>query len=194
MRRFDEIFDALIQWYKEGGVDELPPELKVHRLRWMQIRDYIMTHNPKHDGQVVSHFGIEWGLQETVVYYEVRNAKRFYAHIEPAVVEFDKIVLVSQIKALRQTAIVNGKLAVAAQCDKNLIALGAYDQPKALEGGGATVIEMHLDFNPALVTGGAKRDPKLLDQVKRFLGEAKAKRELLIDDVEFEDVPDQPEP
>ncbi|NID13769.1 hypothetical protein [Fibrivirga algicola] len=191
MRRFDEVFDALIKWYKEGGTEKLPPELADIKLKWMQIRDYILTHKPKHDGEVVSHFCVDWQLSDATVYHHVRMAKTFYAHCDSAVLEFDKIVLIAQIKELRQLSLAAGKFAVAANCDKNLIALGGFDQPKQAESGGATVIEMHLDFNPSLVTGGAKRDPKLLDQVKRHLGEAKARRELLIEDIEHEDLPER---
>ncbi|MEZ0485427.1 hypothetical protein [Fibrella aquatica] len=183
--RFDEIFDALIKWYKAGGIDELPPDLKAHALRWMKIRDYILSFNPKHDGEVASHFSIEWKLSEAQVYHEISHAKRFYAHCAPAVADFEKIVLTAQIKDLRQKAIAKGNLAVAANCDKNLIKLGGYDQPAPQAEIGAGVINVHMQFNPALV--GAKRDPGLLAQVKRHLGE-RAARELLISDVDFEDI------
>ncbi|WP_128544076.1 hypothetical protein [Larkinella soli] len=182
--RFQEAFDHIMRWYRSDGQKPLSPPLEARRLRWVAAREYIVLYKPLTDSEIVKYLAKTYGISEPQAWRDVRDTKRFFATMEAVDKEFDKIMLIAQIKDLRTKAILLEDYKTAAKCDENLIKLGHFDQPG--EGGpaGKTIV-LSIDFNPARI--GAKPIPNLQQMVEKFIGE-RARRELMIDDTDFEAV------
>ncbi len=179
--RYEVIYDKIMRHYNRGEV--LPADLAGRVLRWKAARVYLLDLNPKTDYDVVQLVADEFGVSEGTAWNDVRDTKRFFASLEQVNAGFDKVLLRQKILKLEADTM---KDQVKAMCHANLIKLGGYDRPVA-EDNAAKQIIIQLDFNPALV--GAKPIPNLQRIVEKFIGD-KARRELMIEDTDFEPVAD----
>lgn len=179
--RYEVIYDKIMRHFNKG--EDLPDELAGRVMRWKIARSYLLDLQPRTDYDVVQLLVEEFTISEGTAWNDVRDCKRFFGSMEQINSEFEKIRLRARIEKLAHTT---NKDSVKAMCHANLIKLGGFDKPEEEEAGGAKQIILNLSFNPALV--GAKDVPNLDRAVQRFLGE-KAKKELIIEDVDFEDVP-----
>lgn len=177
--KFEEYFDEILRWYRSDGNKRLRPELEAALTRWKSAREFILTRRPLVDSETVQFIVMTAGVSEATAWRDVRNAKRLFASMEAVNIEFEQIMLLADMKDLRVQALLKNKHDVAAKCDatrqKVLERVSAQTETEQ----GTKQIVLNLTFNPALV--GAKPNPKLLEQVEKFIGE-KARRELMIDD------------
>ncbi|KAB7728136.1 hypothetical protein F5984_20540 [Rudanella paleaurantiibacter] len=182
--RFEDAFERIRRYYDRG--QPLPPDLADRVMYWKAARSYFLGDDPtiRTDSDVVDRLCDDFEeLSEGSAWRHVRDCKRYFASMETVNVEFEKVLLKARISKLEQTT---SKDSIRAACHTNLIKLGGFDQPQHSEGGSKTVI-LNIAFNPALV--GAKPVPNLLQTVEKFIGE-KARRELMIEDTDFEMLPD----
>lgn len=185
-QRFEDAFDQIMRWYKdESGRIQLSPSLEGRRQRWLSAREWMLTYKPLTDTGVVNFLVQHHGVSEPQAWRDVRDTKRFFASMEKANREFERIMLVANIKDLRTKAESKGQFKVAAQCDATLAKMGQFDKPDETdEQATGKHIELLVGFNPKLV--GAKEIPNLLEQVQKFIGD-KAARELMLDNADFID-------
>lgn len=182
--RYEVIYDRIIRHYNRG--EELPDDLAERIKRWKSAREYFLDLKPKTDFDVVQLLVEEYEVSEGTAWNDVRDCKRFFASMEKTNREFDRILLKQKILKLENTT-TNDK--VKAMCHANLAKLGALDEPEQAGESGKQII-LNVDFNPARI--GAKPIPNLLATVEKFIGEA-AKRELMIEDTDFEMITDTPD-
>ena len=185
-QRFEDAFDQIMRWYKdESGRIQLSPSLEGRRKRWLSAREWMLTYKPLTDTGVVNFLMQHHGVSEPQAWRDVRDTKRFFASMEKANREFERIMLVANIKDLRTKAESLGQFKVAAQCDATLAKMGQFDKPdESDDQATGKNIELLVGFNPKLV--GAKEIPNLLEQVQKFIGD-KAARELMLDNADFID-------
>ncbi|MFD1143030.1 hypothetical protein ACFQ4C_18025 [Larkinella insperata] len=182
--RFEDAFDAILKWYKSDGETPLSASLEGRRQRWIAAREWMVAIRPLTDSETVKYLVSTYQVSEPQAWRDIRDTKRFFATMEATNKEFEKVMLIAQIKSLRTTALFNGDLKTAAKCDDNLIKLNHFDQPQDTDQA-PRQIKVSIDFNPARI--GAKPIPNLEAKVAAYIGE-KAKRELMIEDVDFEPV------
>lgn len=178
--RYEVIYDQIIRHYNKG--EELPDDLAKRVVRWKAARVYFLDLTPRTDFDIVQLIVEDFTVSEGTAWNDVRDCKRFFASMERTNREFDRTLLKQKILKLEHST---GKDQVKAICHANLIKLGALDEPDEGESTGKQVI-LNVDFNPQRV--GAKEIPNLLATVEKFIGEA-AKRELMIEDIDFEMIP-----
>ncbi|WP_234733239.1 hypothetical protein [Tellurirhabdus bombi] len=180
--RFEVVFDKIHRAWDRG--EDLPLAIADRLKRWKAAREYFLSKTYMTDSQIVERLADDFRISEGLAWRDVRDAKRFFASTEQVNKEFDIIMLNTRIRKLEDSA---DSDKVKAACHANLIKLNGYDKPQNVEEGSKQII-LNIDFNPALI--GAKPIPKLEQTVERFIGE-KAKRELMIEDVDFEDITDE---
>ncbi len=178
--RYEVIYDKIMRHYNKGDV--LPDDLADRLKRWKTARTYFLDIQPHTDYDVVQLISEEFGVSEGTAWNDVRDCKRFFASMEQVNIEFEKVMLRQKIMKLEHTTT---KDQVRAICHANLIKLNGFDKPVPEESGSKQII-LNIDFNPARI--GAKPIPNLLGVVEKFIGE-KAKRELMIEDTDFEMLP-----
>lgn len=174
--RFEDDFDKIMRSFKDERY-KLTDALQQRLDRWKSAREWILTQRPLTDSATVNFLKQNHGISEGQAWRDVRDTKRFFASMEKANLEYDRIMLVAQIRDLRAKAEFAGDFAVAAKCDATLQKMGVGKEAEAVDTGAKT-IELVIGFNPALI--GAKPIPNLLAEVTKYLGEEQARRELMI--------------
>ncbi|UHG93443.1 hypothetical protein [Spirosoma oryzicola] len=180
--RFELIFDKIMKWYQDEDKYPLTPELQAELLRWKKAREFVLTQRPLTDSFTVNFLMKDCEVSEPQAWRDVRNMKRFFASMEKTNKEWDRIMLVAQIRDNRVKASLAEDYKVVAQCDAILQKMGVGDEVEQKEDNQGKNIELLIDFDPRLI--GAKPIPKLFETVAKFIGEEAARRELLIQDEE----------
>ncbi|RYC69758.1 hypothetical protein [Spirosoma sordidisoli] len=175
--RFEEAFDAIMRWYRDEDRYPLTPSLAERLNRWKSAREFILTMKPLTDSSVVGFLMQTHQVSEPQAWRDVRDTKRFFASMEKTNKDFDRIMLISNIKDLRTKAEFSGDYKVVAQCNATLAKMGVGEE-EAPDANVGKKIELHISFNPKLI--GAKEIPNLLEQVEKYIGEA-ARRELMME-------------
>jgi hypothetical protein len=186
-QRFEDAFDQIMRWYRdESGRYQLSPSLEARLGRWKAAREFILTFRPLTDSIVVNFLMQQYQVSEPQAWRDVRDTKRCFASMEKVNKEFERIMLVAQIQSLRTMALKDSNYEVAAKCDATLAKMGQFTEPDVDPGAQAgKKIELHIAFNPALA--GAKAIPNLLETARKFIGDVRASRELMMGNVEFVD-------
>src|SRR5437868_4393228 len=123
-QRFEDAFDQIMRWYKdETGRIQLTPSLEARRQRWLSAREWMLSWKPLTDTGVVTFLMQHHNVSEPQAWRDVRDCKRFFASMEKANKDFDRIMLIANIKDLRTKAEAKGQFKVAAQCDATLAKL-----------------------------------------------------------------------
>jgi hypothetical protein len=185
LARYEGIYERIRKHYGRG--EALPVELQSRVDRWKTARTYLLQDDVHTDYQVVQYLVEDCKVSEAVAWQDVRDTRRYFSQVETVNDEFGKIKLRMQIEQLANTTT---KDAVRAQCHRNLIELGGYNKPQPEEGTTKQII-MVIGTDPRLV--GAKPIANLQKIVEKFIGE-KHKRELMIEDTDFEMVADGGKP
>jgi hypothetical protein len=185
--RFEDIFDKILRWYKSDGTKPLAPDLAQRLLRWKSAQTYILTFRPLTSTEVVNYLTKTFTISEPVAWRDLRDTKRLFAEMDTVNDSFDRIMMAAEIRDTKAKALAAGKFAAAAQCDTNMIKLRGFEKDPGEAQSGSKQIILNLQFNPKLV--GAKEIPNLLQTVEKFIGE-KAKRELMIEDIDFDEISD----
>ncbi|GAB2571846.1 hypothetical protein [Spirosoma areae] len=176
--RFEDDFDKIMRWYRDETRYPLSESLQQRLKRWKSAREWMLTARPLTDTQTVNFLlQTHQPLSEPQAWRDVRDCKRFFASMEKTNKEYDRIMLVAQIRDLRAKAEDAGQFKVAAQCDATLAKLGVGEEVQEDTNAGKS-IELHISFNPKLL--GAKEIPNLLQVATKFIGEEAARRELMI--------------
>lgn len=179
--RFLDDFDKIMRWYQDEVKYPISDSLNARRLRWISAREWVLTARPLTDSFVVKFLmGAHEGLSEPQAWRDVRDSKRFFASLEKSNKEYDRIMLIAQVRDLRAKAEFNGELAVAAKCDTTLQKMGVGDEPEKEESTTSKDINLHICFDPRLV--GAKEIKNVFQIAAKFIGEEAARRELMIQD------------
>lgn len=179
--RFHEVFDRIRKHFQNEDKYPLTPELEAEYTRWKAAYNFKLLQRPLTDTAVVDHLMGFFKISEPQAWRDVRNTKRFFTSMEQANLEFDRLMLIAQIRDLRVKAELADNLAVAAKCDATLAKLGVGKEAQE-ETSEAKTINLLVGFNPKLI--GAKENPNLLKEVAKHIGEAQARRELMIADEE----------
>lgn len=179
--RYEDAFDHIMRHFKDENRYPLSDSLRGRLDRWRAAYDWILTYKPLTDSAAVKFLMGMYQVTEPQAWRDIRDCKRFFGNMEKAHRDFERIMLIAQIRDLRAKAEAKGQFKVAAQCDATLAKLEITikdDQEGENQNTGKN-IELLIGFNPKLV--GAKEIPNLLEQVEKFIGE-KAKQELMIED------------
>ncbi len=183
--RFEDAFDQIMRWYRdESGRYQLSDSLQQRLDRWKSAREWILTYRPLTDSATVQFIIKTHQVSEPQAWRDVRDTKRFFASMEKTDKEFDRIMLVADVRSLRAKAEMEGDLKVSAACNATLQRMGVGDEVQAVSSVGKK-IQLLISFNPKLI--GAKEIPNLLETVEKFIGE-NARRELMIQDEDFIDI------
>lgn len=178
----EDKFDRIFRYYgEENGKVTLPEDLRKELDRWTFIRLLYGSWEPMSAMEIVRSVVKEFKVSESTAWRDLRNSKKLFAHLEKSNLEFERIVVIEQIKQLRAKAIKRGDLKTAAMCDGNLIKVGGYDKelepPKRI----VNVIVQPV-FDPKLI--GAEEIPDLDKQLQAFT-RAKRKKEQEAAETEF---------
>lgn len=177
--RFESDFEKIMRWYRDETRYQLSDSLHARLLRWKFAQEFILTQRPLTDSQVVNYLMEHHDVSEPQAWRDVRDTKRLFVSMGKVNKEYDRIMLVAQIRDLRAKALHRDDLGVAAKCDATLQKMGVGEEVKQ-EDTNAKTIELHIGFNPKLI--GAKEIPNLLAEVSKHIGEEAARRELMIAD------------
>lgn len=178
--RFEDDFEKIMKWYRDETRYPLTESLQGRLNRWKSAREWMLTMKPLTDSQSVAFLmGAHAGLSEPQAWRDVRDTKRFFASMEKTNKEFDRIMLVADIRDLRAKAERVPDLRTVAQCNSTLQKMGVGEEKTDAEGQSKD-IEIFVGFNPKLL--GAKEIPNLLAVATKFIGEEAARRELMIDE------------
>lgn len=179
--RFEEVFERILKWYRDEEKYPLSDALKAELNRWKFAREWVLLWKPLTDTAIVDVLVQSFpGLSEPQAWRDVRNMKRFFASMEKTNREYDRIMLVAQIRDLRAKAIAKQQYKVAAQCDATLQKMGVGIEVDDESEPVSKSIELLIDFNPKLI--GAKEIPNILEIASKYIGEVAARRELMMDD------------
>ncbi len=178
--KFEDKLDKVVKYYFDDRKQvKLSEDLLKQIERWKFIRMVYTSWRTSSRRDIVSAVVKEYGVDEATAYRDILNAQKLYVRLEEVNKEFERIIRIEDIKALRAKCIAKGDLKTAAACDANLIKIGGYDKeleaPKVINN-----IINQLMYDPTLV--GAEKIPNIEQVVKSFL--AKKKR---VDDSEIED-------
>lgn len=179
--RFYQVFDKIWKHFQNEDRYPLTPELESEYKRWKAAYNFKLLQRPLTDTFIVEHLIGFFKISEPQAWRDVRNMKRFFASMEKTNEDYNRIVLEAQIRDLRVKSEEAGSFNVAAMCDANLIKLGVGKEAEE-ETSAPKTINLLVGFNPKLI--GAKENPNLLKEVAKHIGEAQARRELMIADDE----------
>lgn len=178
IQRFEDNFDKIVKYYlDEKFNDRLPAELVVQLERWKFVRLVYSSWKVTIKREVATALVKEFGVDEATAYRDIANAQRLYVRLEEVNKEFERIVRIEEIKALRSKCITKGDLKTAAECDKNLIKIGGFD--KELEPARiVTNITNEIVFDPRLVDG------EVIPDIERVVAQFMVKKKRQLDDLE----------
>lgn len=177
-QRFEDDFEKIISWYRDETRYPLSDSLKGQLDRWKFAREWILLWKPLTDSAVVSVLMQTYPISEPQAWRDVRNTKRFFASMEKTNQEYDRIMLVADIRDLRVKAENAKDYRTVAQCNATLQKMGVGASAEKEESTESKNIELIIGFNPKLL--GAKEIPNLLEVATKFIGEEAARRELMI--------------
>lgn len=177
--RFEDDFEKIMKWYRDETRYPLTDSLHGRLQRWKIAREWTLTTRPLTDSFTVNFLMKTCGVTEPQAWRDVRDTKRFFASMERTNQDYDRIMLVAQIRDLRAKAEFAGEFSVAAKCDATLQKMGVGEQTPEESTGGKD-ITLNICFDPRLI--GAKEIPNVLAIATKFIGEEAARRELMITD------------
>ena len=177
--RFEDDFEKIMKWYRDEARYPLSDSLAQRLLRWKVVREWVLTQRPLTDSMSVNFLMADQNVSEPQAWRDVRDSKRFFAAMERTNQEYDRIMLVAQIRDLRAKAERAEEYAVMAKCDATLQKMGVGEQA-AEEPTAGKDINLNICFDPRLI--GAKEIPNVLAIAAKFIGEEAARRELMIVD------------
>jgi hypothetical protein len=182
IQRFEDNFDKIVKYYlDEKSQDKLSPELQAQLKRWKFIRLVYSSWKITIKREVVNALVKEFGVDEATAYRDIANAQRLYARLEEVNKEFERIIRIEEIKALRSKCISKGDLKTAAECDKNLIKIGGYDKelqaPKVVQN-----ITNEIVFDPRLVDG------EVIPDIERVVAQFLVKKKREVDQFDHADI------
>lgn len=172
-------FEKIKRYYQDEKKYPLSDSLMARLLRWKSAREWILTTKPLTDSFTVQFIVDTHHVSEPQAWRDMRDCKRFFASMEKVNKDFDRIMLIADIRGLRTKAEFAGDLRTVASCYAILQKLGVGEETSE-ESTSAKTIELHVGFNPKLL--GAKEIPNLLAEVSKFIGEEQARRELMIEE------------
>jgi len=129
IQKFEDNFDRIVKYYfDERHQDKLPADLQAQLDRWKFVRLVYSSWKVTIKREVATALIKQYGIDEATAYRDIANAQRLYVRLEEVNREFERIIRIEEIKALRAKCIARGDLKIAAECDKNLIKIGGYDK------------------------------------------------------------------
>ena len=177
--RFEDDFEKIMKWYRDETRYPLSDSLAQRLFRWKVVREWVLTQRPLTDSMSVNFLMADQAVTEPQAWRDVRDSKRFFASMERANKEYDRIMLVAQIRDLRAKSEDAGEYSVAAKCDATLQKMGVGEQT-SVEPVSGKDITLNICFDPRLI--GAKEIPNVLEIATKYIGEEAARRELMIVD------------
>lgn len=176
---FLDDFERVKRYYQDEKKYPLSDSLMGRLKRWKSAREWILTQKPLTDSFTVQFIVDTHNVSEPQAWRDVRDCKRFFASMEKVNKDFDRIMLIADIRSLRTKAEFSGDLRTVASCYAILQKLGVGEETQE-ESANTKTIELMVGFNPKLL--GAKEIPNLLAEVSKFIGEEQARRELMIEE------------
>lgn len=195
--RHDDKFDAIVRWYNDDRDLDDPARLKLSQSlqeqyeRWQYI--YSLLTLPKirfkSDTMLVKRLKEKWPkLSDRVLRYAIADTRRFYAQLEQPVLDWERVMLITNMKRAMEMAMKKGDLKSLGAIFGHYIKLIGADKHEAPVDN-RTIINF-INYNPEQLGGKQISDDQLEALVARMKGEDKKKQQALFDD--FEDVSTPP--
>lgn len=191
--RHDDKFDAIVRWYNDDrDMDDparrqLSKSLQEQYERWQYI--YSILTLPKirfkSDTMLVKRLKEKWPtLSDRVLRYAIADTRRFYAQLEQPVLDWERVMLITNMKRAMERAEKKGDFKSLGAMFGHYIKLIGADKPQTPVDN-RTIINI-INFNPEQLGGKQIPDDKLEALIAQMQAGDKKKQQALFDD--FEDV------
>lgn len=191
-KRFQDDYDAIYLAYTKPEKHSLTHTQLKQLSRWKFARMWFSEFSPKNDYEVVKALREEYGISEKQAYTDVQNCKRLFASVDKVNEEFEKVMLIENIKQTRLKAATLGtvkSLEVVNKCNIVLAKLHGFDKEKdtAQE---PKIVQVLITADPLAI--GAKPIDNLDAVIKNFKRKKDEAYQREILDVDYEELVNNP--
>jgi hypothetical protein len=109
-RFYDDYDDIYRVFHDQTGKLKLSKTQEDQLSRWRFAREWVLLYNPRSDRDIVSAIIYEYKVCESQAYVDVKNMKRFFATLETANKEYEKVMMIEQLKHLIAKLQVDGSV------------------------------------------------------------------------------------
>lgn len=185
-------FDAVFKWYGNQDKFKLTDVQQKQLERWRFAREWYTNFDPPNDIEVVRALVNHFSISQRQAYTDVKNSQRFFCTAEQTNEDFEKVMLIERTKRLRKKAIASGSargLDTAAKCDATLVKIYGFDREKA-QMPEPKIVQVLISSDPSTI--GALPIPNVEMHLKAFWKKKEEKELAEIEDVDFDEVMDNP--
>jgi hypothetical protein len=176
---YEDKFDTIIRIYRDkSGTLQLTPELEDQVERWQLIREHIREFPHESDSELLAVIMNRFSVSRRTAYNVLSETRRFFSQIEPVNQEFEKILLINQLKKDIFDTRAAGKYKEMATLQATLSKVIGAEKPADPDGGKNTIINV-LNYNPTLI--GAKEYSNIDELIEKIKNEDKRRIETGID-------------